>query len=117
MADYNVTYRDTGTEALSAVVIVLLILFFPIGIIVLIVRTVSKTKKEKIEGHQIKANTEQTKVETSILTSEELGRYHQLYMKGIITEAEFNAKRNQILHKAKFNRKAIAHEERKLLKS
>ena len=112
MSDYNVTYRDTGTEALSAVVIVLLVLFFPIGIIVLIVRTISKVRRNHIEGNETKAYTDQIKAETSLLHSNELERYNELYKKGILTQAEFNAKKNQILYKAKFNRKAIENEQR-----
>lgn len=116
MADHNVTYRDTGAEALSGVVIVFLILFFPIGVIVLIVRTISKVRREHIEGNQTKADTERIKVDTSLLQSEELERYNSLYKKGIITLAEYNAKKNQILYNKKFNRRALKHEQ-KILQS
>ena len=116
MADYNVTYRDTGAEALSGVVIVFLILFFPIGVIVLIVRTISKVRREHIEGNQTKADTKRIKVDTSLLQSDELERYHTLYKKGIITLAEYNAKKNQILYNKKLNRRAIEHEQ-KILQS
>lgn len=114
MSDYNITYRNTGAEALSGVVIVLLILFFPIGIIVLIVRTISKVRRNHIEGNNMKAYTKQLEVETSLLESNELERYNELFQKGIISQAEYNAKKKQILYKASFNRKAIEREQRAL---
>lgn len=114
MSDYNVTYRNTGSEALSVVLIVFLILFFPIGVIVLIVRTISKVKRDRIEGIETKARAEHIAAETNLLHSDILERYKNLLEKGIISQAEFNAKKNQILYKAKFNNRAIKREQKLL---
>lgn len=111
MADYNVTYRDTGTEALSGVAIVLIILFFPIAVIVIIVKTIIKARKSHIEGNSIKANTDKVKSEVSLMRSDELERYYELYQKGSLTEAEYNAKKNNILHQTRFTKRAVLKEQ------
>lgn len=113
MADYNINYRDTGLESLSFVAIVFMILFFPIAIIILII----KARKSHIEGNNIKADTEKIKSEVSVMRSDELEKYYKLYQKGILTEAEYNAKKQNILHKTRFTHFAVLRQQRLLNKS
>lgn len=103
----DVTVHDPANEALSMVVIVLLIIFFPIGIIVFICRTVSRLRSESIERKITKANIESIKSETSLSYSKELLAYHELYKKGILDEHEFEAKKIQILSKQKIKPKKL----------
>lgn len=107
--------NNTGSGVLSIGLLVLLIIFFPIGIIVLIIRTISKTRIDHIEGNYTKAATESVKTENSILQSDELDRYNELYKKGILTRAEFEAKKNSILYKSKYNKKAVREEQKRII--
>ncbi len=96
-----------ATEALSMTVTVLLIIFFPIGIIVLIVRTISRLKNEHVERNATRASIEQTKSATSISNSQELQAYYALYEQGILDKEEFEAKKRNILAKQKIKPKRI----------
>lgn len=103
----DVTVHDPAKEALSAVVIVLLIIFFPIGIIVFIVRTISKLRSEHVERKITRANIESIKSSTSLSHSKELQAYHELYLQGILDKEEFEAKKKMILAQQKIKPKRI----------
>ena len=92
MSDY-----DHGNEILSTGVVILLFLFFPIGIIVLIARTINRLRNDKIERDYTRAQTVNLKTDTSINQAEELARYKQLYDLGVITAVEFEAKKQSVL--------------------
>ena len=77
---------------LDSVVAILLILFFPIGIIVLISRTMSKNKKEKVERINIETSTHG-------MVPDALRDYHNLYKEGLISQKEYDKMRNKLLRK------------------
>ncbi len=101
MEDYNVTVHDPAAESLSLAVIILLFIFFPIGIIVFIVRTINRLKTDRINRKNVKADTEQIKTNTSILQATAIESYYDLYQKGILSQQEFEAQKNAILSKPK----------------
>lgn len=107
MEHYDITVHDTAREGLSAVVIVLLIIFFPIGIIVFIVRAISRLKSEHEDRVLTRANVESIKTDTSITQSKEIAAYYELYQQGILNQAEFEAKKNSVLLKTKLTAKSI----------
>lgn len=102
MEQYDINIHNAAEESLSAVVIVLLIIFFPIGIIVFICRSISKLKTEKIERQKTKMEISDINTTTSTKQTIELERWSDLRNKGIITEAEFNAKKEAIMYNKKF---------------
>lgn len=78
---------------LDSVVAILLILFFPIGIIVLISRTImSKNKKEKVERINIETSTHG-------MVPDALRDYYNLYKEGLISQKEYDKMRNKLLRK------------------
>lgn len=97
MADYNIDVHDHGTEALSVGLLILLIIFFPIGIMVLIVRTASRLKNEKTNRDHIREETKRLKTDISLSQASELERYKALFDKGILTKIEYEAKKQSIL--------------------
>lgn len=101
MEKYDITVHNSAEEGLSTVVIILLIIFFPIGIIVFIVRNISKLKTEHTDRVHTKAYTESIRTDTSISQSKEISAYYDLYKQGILTQNEFEAKKNSILLKKK----------------
>lgn len=105
MEHYDVTVHNPAEEGLSIVVIILLIIFFPIGIIVFIARNVSKLKTEHVDRVQTKERTESIKTDTSISQSKEIMAYYDLYKKGILSQSEFEAKKNSVLLKKKMQLK------------
>ncbi len=109
MADYNIDVHDHGTEILSTGVVVLLILFFPIGVIVLIARTINRLKNDKTDREHTRQQTAGLKSDTSLSQAKELEQYKQLLDRGIITEREFEAKKQSILTGTSL-RKALEHQ-------
>lgn len=107
MEHYDITVHDPASEGLSAVVIVLLIIFFPIGIIVFIARSVSRLKSDHEDRVYTRAHVESVKTDTSLSQSKEIAAYHDLYKQGILSKAEFEAKKNSILLKTKMDAKAL----------
>lgn len=107
MESYDVTVHDDSLGPLPLVVCVLLVLFFPIGIIVLIVRTASRIKNEHTERQKIRAQTQEIKTKVSLANSAEIAAFHELYKRGILTEAEFEEKKRAVLLNKKFNPKAL----------
>lgn len=103
----DVTVRDPAREALSMVVIVLLVIFFPIGIIVFIARTISRLRNEAIERKATRARIDEVKSSTSLSHSKELLAYHELYKKGILNKEEFEAKKQLILSQQKIKPKRL----------
>ena len=103
----DITVHDPAKEGLSLVVIVLLVLFFPIGIIFFIARNISRISTERTDRQHTKATTESIKTDTSILQSQEIASYYDLYQKGILSKAEFEAKKDSILLKKKLTAKSI----------
>lgn len=97
MADYNVDVHDHGTEILSTGVVILLILFFPIGVIVLLARTINRLKNDKTNRDYTRQETLGLKSDTSLSQADELERYKQLHDMGILTDKEFEAKKKSIL--------------------
>ena len=76
MESYDVTVHDDSLGPLPLVVCVLLVLFFPIGIIVLIVRTASRIKNEHTERQKIRAQTQEIKTKVSLANSAEIAAFH-----------------------------------------
>jgi len=113
MADYNVDVHDHGTEILSTGVVVLLILFFPIGVIVLIARTINRLKNDKTGRDYTRQETAGLKSDLSLSQAAELEKYKQLHDKGILTDKEFEAKKQSILTGTSLKR---ALEQQKYLK-
>ncbi len=107
MEHYEVTVHDPAKEGLSAVVVILLIIFFPIGIIVFICRSISRLKTEKTDRQYTKARIESIRTDTNISQSREIAAYYDLYKQGILTQAEFEAKKESVLLKKKLTTKSI----------
>lgn len=107
MESYDVTVHDDSLGLLGVVVCVLLIIFFPIGIIVLIVRTASHVNKEHAERKRIKAETDVINTKVNLAHSAEIAAFHELYQRGILTQAEFEEKKRSVLLNKKFNPKAL----------
>lgn len=107
MEHYDVTVHDPASEGLSLVVTFLLVIFFPIGIIVFIFRTVSRLKSEHEDRVYTRAHAESVRTDTSLSQSKEIAAYHDLYKQGILSKAEFEAKKESILLKKKLDAKAL----------
>lgn len=97
MADYNIDVHDHGTEILSTGLIILLFLFFPIGVIVLIARTINRLKNDKANRDYTRQETVGLKSNLSLSQAKELEQYKYLLDKGILTEKEYQAKKHSIL--------------------
>lgn len=107
MEHYDITVHDPAKEGLSLVIIILLVIFFPIGIIVFIARSISRLKSERAERHLTKAKTESIKADAGISQSKEIAAYYDLYQQGILTESEFMAKKDSVLLKKKLTARSI----------
>lgn len=104
MADYNIDIHDHGTEIFSTGLIILLFLFFPIGVLVLIVRTISKLKNDKTNRDLQRQETIGLKSDLSLNQAKELEQYKLLADKGILSEKEFEAKKRSILNGSSLTR-------------
>lgn len=78
--------------------------FFPIGVILLIVRTISKTSKRSAETKEIKASTERIHNDISNSQAEQIAKYHALYEMGAITLHEYEAKKMSLMQGKKMSK-------------
>lgn len=97
MNNQHVTVNNVGETIFSTGVIILLFLFFPIGVLVLIVRTIRKWKDSKTERERVGAQTKSIDTDTENVKTEAIARYFALYQSGIISKDEFEAKKRSIL--------------------
>ena len=105
----DITIHEPGKDLLLTVVTILLIIFFPIGIVVFIFRQISRLRSESVNRKLTKAEIESIKTNTHISQSEEIAAYYKLYEQGILSKEEFEAKKISVLEKKKLilpNRKS-----------
>lgn len=96
--------HNEGEEILSIGIIILLVLFFPIGVILLIVRSISKTSKRSAETKEIKASTERIHNDISDSQAEQIAKYHALYKMGAISQQEYEAKKMSLMQGKKMSK-------------
>lgn len=94
---HHVTVDNTGETIFSTGLIILLFLFFPIGVIVLIVRTIRKWKESKAGWKHTNATTVGITIGNDIEKTRALQEYYKLLQMGLISRNEYEQKKKKIM--------------------